>query len=140
MAEVLCTCAGPLLQEARDAFHPPRRRVAGRIYAGTPRRRESVPCTNGWKVHASLQPPRRSDTRHLRCGGWNATGGLFHWNEELGTLVLHEHDHELRGLRLACVAPDGVNVIGAFIEGVAGLERQFLAALDTHHDRAFEHV
>jgi hypothetical protein len=42
-------------------------------FAGTPRRRELVPRTNGWKVRASLQPPRRSDTRHLRYDGRSAT-------------------------------------------------------------------
>jgi len=25
-------------------------------------------CTNGWKVHIPLQPPRRTDTRRLRIG------------------------------------------------------------------------
>ena len=29
--------------------------------------------TNGWKVRASSQPPRRSDTRHLRCDGRRAS-------------------------------------------------------------------
>ena len=28
-----------------------------------------VPCTNGWKVHAPLQPPQRTDTRRLRFNG-----------------------------------------------------------------------
>ena len=27
--------------------------VVDRFFAETPRRREFVPCTNGWKVHAS---------------------------------------------------------------------------------------
>jgi hypothetical protein len=44
-----------------------RRRVADWYSAGTPRQRGFVPCTNGWKVHDPLQPPRRADTRHLRC-------------------------------------------------------------------------
>ena len=31
-----------------------------------------VPCTNGWKVHAPLQLPRRPDIRLLRCDGQEA--------------------------------------------------------------------
>lgn len=52
-----------------EASRPRRRRVADWYSAGTPRQRGFVPCKNGWKVHVPLQPPRRPDTRRLRCHG-----------------------------------------------------------------------
>lgn len=42
-------------------------------FMGTPRRREFVPYPNGWKEYASLQQPRRPDTRRLRCDGRRAS-------------------------------------------------------------------
>ena len=61
-------------------------------FAGTPRRRESVPRTNGWKVRASLQPPRRSDTRHLRYDGRSASVLFSRQNRGDAFLLQQNHD------------------------------------------------
>src|ERR1700738_2700551 len=54
--------------------------------------------------------------------------------------VLHEEHDEFRRFGLACVAPDNMNIIWTFIEGLARGQSDFLSALYLHHDGAFENI
>src|SRR5947208_10079609 len=56
------------------------------------------------------------------------------------TLVFHQKHDELRRFAVARAAADDVNVIWAFIESVAGFDRDGLRAPQLHHDRALDHV
>src|SRR5262245_28815946 len=65
---------------------------------------------------------------------------LLDRNEYRNTLIFYEEDDELRGLAVARVAADDVNVIRTFIECFAGFERDRFCASQLHHDRTLEHV
>src|SRR5437773_9957361 len=56
------------------------------------------------------------------------------------TLFFHQEHDELCRFAVARVAADDVNVIRAFIESFAGLERDGLGASQLHHDRTLERV
>src|SRR4029450_2367823 len=56
------------------------------------------------------------------------------------TLVFHQKHDELRRFTVARAAADDVNVIWAFIESFAGIDRDGLRAPQLHQDRALEHV
>ena len=51
--------------------------------------------------------------------------------------VLHEEHDEFRRFGLASVSPDDVNILRAFIEGLARCQSHFFPAPDLHYDRAF---
>jgi hypothetical protein len=55
-------------------------------------------------------------------------------------LVLDEHHDELGRVGVAGVPADGVDVVGAFVEGLSGRQGDFLAAFHSHHDRSLEHI
>src|SRR5579872_3744883 len=61
-------------------------------------------------------------------------------HENRRALVLQKKHDELRGLGLARVAPDGMYVVRTFIKGLPRRERDFLTALDLHHDRSLQHI
>lgn len=72
--------------------------------------------------------------------GSRSSSASLHRRKHRRALVLQEEHHELGGLGEAGVAADGVDVVGAFVEGLAGGQRDGLAAAQAHHDGAFEHV
>jgi hypothetical protein len=44
------------------------------------------------------------------------------------------------GFGLACVPPNDVDVVRAFVEGLTRCQSHFLSACHLHHDRAFQHI
>ena len=54
--------------------------------------------------------------------------------------VLHEEYDEFRRFSLACVPPNDVDIIRAFVEGLTRCQSHFLSASHLHHDRAFQHI
>jgi len=61
-------------------------------------------------------------------------------HQHRSALVLHEEHDELRRFGLACVPPNDVDIIRAFVEGLTRRQRRFLSASHLHHDRAFQHI
>ena len=51
-----------------------------------------------------------------------------------GAFVLHEEHDEFRRLGLACVPPDDVNIIRAFVEALTRCQSHFFSASHLHHD------
>src|SRR5688500_18824874 len=85
----------------------------------------------------TLLPGRRSRRAFTfdNCPGARvaarAPPSLFR-DEDRRALFLDEDHDELRRLGLAGVAADDVNVVGAFIVGLARLERDLLLPLELH--------
>jgi LysR substrate binding domain len=67
---------------------------------------------------------------------WFLFGGYQH----RGAFVLHEEHDEFRRFGLASVSPDDMNVLRAFIEGLARCQSYFFPAPDLHYDRALQHI
>src|SRR5262249_43175318 len=65
---------------------------------------------------------------------------LFSSCEQRSAFVLHEEHDEFRRFGFACVPPNDVNIIRAFIEGLTSGQSHFFSASHLHHDRAFEHI
>src|SRR5215472_1985885 len=79
--------------------------------------------------------PQRRRARTARC-----RASFFHWRKEGSPLTLQQHHDEPGRLRVAGVAPHGVNIGGPFVERLPGLERDGRFAFQLHDDLAFEHV
>src|SRR6516225_7581119 len=65
---------------------------------------------------------------------------LFSSYKQRSAFVLDEKHYELRGFGFACIPPNDMNIIRAFVEGLAGCHSRFLSASHLHHDRALEHI
>src|SRR6266550_982345 len=65
---------------------------------------------------------------------------LFGGYQHRGAFVLHEEHDEFRRFGLASVSPDDVNILRAFIEGLARCQSYFFPAPDLHYDRALQHI
>src|SRR5215470_4449360 len=65
---------------------------------------------------------------------------LFSSYEQRGASILHEEHDKFRRFGLACIPPNNVNIVRAFVEGLTGAYGRFLSASHLHHDRAFEHI
>ena len=61
-------------------------------------------------------------------------------HQRRSAFVLHQEHEEFRRFGLACISPNDVNIIGAFIEALTGCQSRFLSASHLHHDRAFQHI
>src|SRR3979490_279920 len=79
------------------------------------------------------------DTCRSRRGGGTQrllVGGPQHRS----AYVLHEEHDEFRRFGLACVPPNDVDIIRAFVEGLTRCQSHFFSASHLHHDRAFQDV
>src|SRR5215475_6995235 len=65
---------------------------------------------------------------------------LFSSYEQWSAFVLHEEHDEFRRLGFACVPPNNMNVIRAFVEGLASCQSHFVSASYLHDDGALEHI
>ena len=75
------------------------------------------------------------------CDPRNARSlGLVGGYQHRSAFVLHEDNNEFRRLGFACVPPNDVNIIGAFVKGLTGCQSHFFPAPHLHHDRAFQHI
>src|SRR5580765_4073241 len=68
------------------------------------------------------------------CGPKFAAFDSVRRHQYRGTFVLHEEHDELSRFGLACVPPDDVNIIWAFVEALTGCQSHFLPASHLHHD------
>ena len=64
----------------------------------------------------------------------------LHWHEHRSALVLHKEHQEFGWLGAAGVSADDMDIVGAFIKGLHGYQRDFFSAFHMHHDGAFQHV
>src|SRR5262249_16100978 len=67
----------------------------------------------------------------------HAVGGLGCRHQYGSAFVLYEEHDEFRRLRLACVPPDHVDIVWAFVEGLARSQSYLFPASHLHHDRTF---
>src|SRR5262245_27546490 len=70
----------------------------------------------------------------------NARCCRVYWHQYWSPLVRNQDYDELRWFCGACVPANGMNILWPFIKALARLERNFLSAIQLHHDRAFQHV
>src|SRR5262245_586971 len=65
---------------------------------------------------------------------------LLHWNDGRGPLLLHKKDEKLRGVGVARILRDTVDVLGRFIKRLAWSQRYRVPAFDLHDDGAFQDI
>src|SRR5215469_4440031 len=80
----------------------------------TPNARNSRPPSSSVSGRAEKRPPGGLSTALAR---------LVHLPTAARRLVLHYHDQELRGLRLARILRDAVDVIRPLVKGPSGTKR-----------------
>src|SRR5205814_10637419 len=107
--------------------------------AGSPRDWSVFPRTNGWKVRDSLQPPRRSDTRHLRYDERSASR-LLGGQDRIYSLLFQQDYNEPCRLRRARIAPDRVHIAGAFVECLSRRQSDLPATPDSLDERPFQYI
>src|SRR6185436_4424372 len=61
-------------------------------------------------------------------------------HDRRGALVLQQKDQKLGGFGAACVPSHDMDIVGAFIEGLSGIQRHLRSSLHLHHDRTLQHV
>ena len=57
----------------------------------------------------------------------HSSGGLVGGHQQRSAFVLHEEHDEFRRFGFACVPPNHVNIIGAFIEGLTRCQSHFFS-------------
>ena len=65
---------------------------------------------------------------------------LLHRNQNRRIFVFEQEHQELGGFRLACVAANGVNIVGAFIKRLSRRKSYGLSAIHGHDNTAFQHI
>src|SRR5262245_58723816 len=80
----------------------------------------------------------------LRRRLWEQAGKTLpeslHWHEHRSALVLDQEHEEFCWFGAAGVPTNDMDIVGAFIKGLPGCQRDFFSALQLHHDGAFQHV
>src|SRR5215510_608592 len=63
-----------------------------------------------------------------------------HRHYHLSSLVLNEEHDELCRLGTACIPTDDMNIVRAFIKGLAWCQSHFLSTFHLHDDRTLQHI
>jgi len=90
--------------------------------------------------HVEFEDVSEMSDSHLKIVVTDLAPKLLHRNQNRCIFVFEQEHQELGWHRLARVATNGVNIVGAFVERLSGREGYGLPAVHAHDDAAFQHI